>query len=109
MLRRRGVKQTATDGRPRSRPLVLTLPDPSELPDYPAPFVASSVRADHDGNLWILESATTLVYDVVNRDGALIDRVALPGKTAVEGFGAGVVYLSSRDGTGMSIVRVRIH
>ena len=77
---------------------------PSELPDYKPPFFAGSVRADADGNLWVLTIPTKAVaggsvYDVINGKGELIDRVQVPKDRVIAGFGpAGTVYLAVRDG-----------
>ncbi|HTR76717.1 MAG TPA: hypothetical protein VMH39_01345 [Gemmatimonadaceae bacterium] len=87
------------------------LPDPSDLPDYQAPFM--NVLADAEDNLWIREmptpeSARGTIYDRVNRAGEMFDRVQLPGATWIEGFGPGVVYLSASIGNGVSLARARI-
>jgi hypothetical protein len=75
--------------------------EPSELPDYYPPVRQGQVRADYDGNLWILPSTSKdakdggLLYDVVNREGALIERVQLPKDRTLVGFGpGGLLYLS---------------
>ncbi|HTR79076.1 MAG TPA: hypothetical protein VMH39_13245 [Gemmatimonadaceae bacterium] len=90
--------------------------DPGDLTDYLPPFDggAGSVRADADGNVWILAKRATppqsgAVYDVVNRQGKLVDRVQLPGGTTLVGFGKGVAYLTSREGAGLQLARARIH
>jgi hypothetical protein len=76
-----------------------------ELPDYKPPFFAGSVRADADGNLWVLTIPTRAiaggaVYDVISGRGELIDRVQLPKDRTIVGFGAGgTVYLAAREGT----------
>lgn len=78
---------------------------PLELPDYWPPFRQGAVRADADGNLWILttaryEGASGLVYDVVSRQGALIDRVEVPSGRSIIGFGKdGIVYVRVRAGS----------
>jgi hypothetical protein len=83
----------------------LNFVSPSELPDYKPPFFAGSARADADGNLWIRTIPTKAipggpVYDVVSRQGVLVDRVQLPSGRTILGFGAGgVVYLAAREGT----------
>jgi hypothetical protein len=87
------------------------MPPAGDLPDYAAPF--TSMTSDAEGNLWIREPRSTEsvdgpVYELVNRAGQLFDRVRIPSGTAIEGFGPGVVYLSSREGTFESLVRVRI-
>jgi hypothetical protein len=57
---------------------------------------------DMDGNLWILPpyatalSSDSLVYDVVNGSGVLIERVRVPAGQWIAGFGRdGAVYLVS--------------
>lgn len=87
----------------------------SELPDYRPPITSeSAVRADADGNLWIRTVPTHSlpggpVYDVVSREGALVNRLQLPEGYTLVGFGRGsVVYLSMRDPSGVRLVRVRL-
>jgi hypothetical protein len=75
---------------------------PSELPDYAPPFASGAVRADEDGNLWILSRPAKVVdggpiYDVVNKSG-LVDRVQIPKGMTLAGFGkGGIVYLITRE------------
>jgi len=94
-------------------------PDPSSLPDYLPPFLTTDsthsppVRADAEGNLWIRSVEAKrfeggAVFDVVNRAGALVDRVQIPGGTDLVGFGPGVVYLIAREGAGYRLARARI-
>jgi hypothetical protein len=86
---------------------------PDQLPDYKPPFFAGAVRADSEGHLWIRTIPTRAiaggpVYDVVNRQGELVERVQLPQGRSVAGFGAGgVVYLVSRDGDKTVLERAR--
>jgi hypothetical protein len=90
----------------------LTMVPASELPDYKPAFSPGSTRADPDGNLWIRTSENVdarPVYDVVNRQGVLIDRVQLPANRALIGFGAGgVAYLGVRDGTTAHLEKAKI-
>jgi len=78
--------------------------DPSELPDYKPAFFAGSVRVDAEGNLWIRTIPTKAVaggpvYDVIDRSGALAERVQVPEGRTIVGFGpGGVVYLVAREG-----------
>jgi hypothetical protein len=70
------------------------------MPDYRPPFPLGALRADADGNLWIRTTQMVNgqpVYDVVNRQGALVDRVQLPPYPAIAGFGAGVIYMAVLD------------
>jgi hypothetical protein len=84
----------------------------SDLPDYRPPFNSGAVRADADGNLWIRPTPTKpapggAVYDIVNNDGELSDRLQLPQGYNLVGFGRGkVVYLSMRDANGVHLARV---
>lgn len=74
------------------------------------------MRADLDNNLWILPSTSArslqgeLVYDVVNRQGVLFQRVRVPLGRSIAGFGrGGVVYLQSGDiRTGFHLERTRL-
>jgi hypothetical protein len=86
----------------------------SDLPDYRPPFSTGAVRADADGNLWIRTNPPKpvpggVVYDIVSREGGLIDRLQLPPGYTIAGFGKGkVVYLAMRDQAGIKLARVRL-
>ena len=92
-------------------PPALTFVEPSELPDYQPAFTTGSVRADREGKLWVrilssVQSAGGPEYDVIDRTGKLVDRVALPAGTTIAGFGPdGAVYLGVRDASGVHIAR----
>jgi hypothetical protein len=84
----------------------------SELPDYRPAFSQGAARADEDGNVWVRTSATRagaiggLIYDVINSQGALVDRVQIPAGRTIVGFAkGGVVYMVARDKTGAWIER----
>jgi hypothetical protein len=85
-----------------------------ELPDYRPPIAPGATRADADGNLWIRTIPPKPVpggpiYDVVNAQGELTDRLQLPPGYTLVGFGKGkVVYLSMRDAKGIHLARVRL-
>ena len=87
---------------------------PTELPDFRPPFGQNAVRSDMDGNLWIrINQPKPMpggpVYDVVDRDGRLFDRIQIPPGYGLVGFGRGrVVYLSTRDASGVHLARVRL-
>src|SRR5205823_4075097 len=97
-------------GAPAGQP-ELAFVSPSELPDYKPPFFAGAVRADLNGNVWVRTIPTRkmeggLVYDVINHDGKLIDRVQVPVGRTIIGFGSGgSVYLVARDATTMTLER----
>jgi hypothetical protein len=85
----------------------------SELPDYRPAFASGSVRADPRGDLWVRIVPPKPVaggpeYDVIDRTGKLVDRVAIPAGTTIAGFGdGGTVYLGVRDAAGVHVVRAR--
>lgn len=85
----------------------IKMVDPSALPDYWPPFGQGAAKADVDGNLWVRTTAKRpnavggAIYDVIDRTGALIDRVQVPAGRQIIGFGkGGVVYMSARDDRG---------
>jgi hypothetical protein len=87
----------------------------SDIPDYKPPFSPGGVvRADLDGGLWIRPIQPTPiaggpVYDVIDAEGELIDRIQVPPGYQLVGFGKGrVVYLQVRDRTGVRLARVRL-
>lgn len=103
----------------RQMPPVPALADllrANPIADYVAPIAANSTVADRDGNLWILPRTSLLskngelVYDVVNSDGKLFERVRLPVGRAIAGFAKdGVVYLTSGDRlNGFHLERTRL-
>ncbi|MDB4908915.1 MAG: hypothetical protein JWO05_3699 [Gemmatimonadetes bacterium] len=110
---RSGAAQAAT---PVPAPLELPLVAPaSEMPDYYPPVVRTGMmRADPQGRVWILpatsaQSGKGLLYDVVDRDGRIVERVRLPEGRTLEGFGAnGVAYLSAFSLNGVRLERVRL-
>jgi hypothetical protein len=85
-----------------------------DLPDYRPPIGTGAVRADMDGNLWIRANPVRPnpggpVYDIVSRQGELVNRLQTPPGYSIVGFGKGkVVYLSMRDATGIHLARVRL-
>jgi hypothetical protein len=107
----------APDGAPRGgQPATppMTLVGIDQLPDYRPAFTTGAARADVDGNLWVRTSATRAgavagpIYDVIDRDGRLVDRVQLQPGRQVVGFGPhGVVYLAARDDRGAWLERTK--
>jgi hypothetical protein len=78
-----------------------TIIKPTELPDYYPPVRSSSqMRVDLDGNLWIMPTTSLqakggTLFDVVNRNGEIIERVQFPEGRNLHGFGpGGIVYMS---------------
>ena len=84
----------------------------NELPDYLPPFRLAAARGDRDGNLWIRTTKVVnggAVYDVINGQGVLIDRIQVPPGRVIAGFGpGGVVYMGVLDGAIARIERARV-
>ncbi|MBC8087860.1 MAG: hypothetical protein H7Z40_11390 [Phycisphaerae bacterium] len=79
---------------------------------HPAFTGGRAMVVDLSDNLWIHTTAKDpsmqngVMYDVVNRNGALSRRVRIPAGRTVAGFGAnGVVYLRFQDDAGWGIER----
>lgn len=93
---------------------VWTVVPARQVPDSLPPFGANTTRADLDGRLWVRVvlrpiPAGGAVYAIVDRSGALVDRVQLPVDYALAGFGRGVVYLETpKSSGGFALVRARI-
>ena len=87
--------------RPASNTVIqrMEIVAPKEIPDYYPPVRDGGVRADAEGNVWVLPATSAsagggLLYDVINRKGELFERVQLPSTCALGGFApARVVYL----------------
>lgn len=74
--------------------------EPKEIPDFYPPVRAGQVRSDFEGHIWILPSTSVagatggLVYDVVDREGVIVERVQLPKDRTLVGFGPkGTIYM----------------
>ena len=92
----------------------VSVVDADEIPDFRPPFGQNAVRADMDGNLWVRTTPARPVpggpvYDIINRDGVLVDRLQIPPGYGLVGFGrGGVVYLSVRGREGAQLARVKL-
>jgi len=101
---RQGTRQAAAAASGQRVRANVNFVEPDELPDYKPAFFTGTVRVDSRGNLWIRTIPTSVipggpVYDVIDRQGALVERVQLPEGRTIVGFGPGdVVYLSAREG-----------
>ena len=95
------TRTSAVAGRPV--PSVRTPPvwyEPKEMEQFYPPIRRNTVRSDPEGNVWVLPTTSMLagqglVYDVVNRNGEIIERVRLSeGRNLVAVGAGGVVYMS---------------
>lgn len=111
---RQGAGRGGAGGGGQRADAQVSFVEPSELPDYKPAFFAGAVRVDTEGNLWIRTIPTKAipggpVYDVIGRNGALIERVQVPEGRAIAGFGPnGSVYLIVRDRGEMHLERASI-
>jgi hypothetical protein len=106
------IERTRGEGSaPGVMPAGLQFVSPNELPDYRPAFRQGAARGDADGNLWIRSTKIVnggSVYDVINRQGVLIDRIQAPPGRVIAGFGpGGVVYMGVVDGTVTRLERAR--
>ena len=95
------------------RPIRLQFVAPADLPDSMPPFAPAGMLADSDDNVWIQNYSPARagggnVYDVVNRNGVLVDRVELPPGTSLLAFNRGFVFLRTAAGNGVSVAKARI-
>jgi len=101
-----------TDNEPPD-PIEPEYVSPSDLPNLFPAFEPNSTRADPDGILWIRTTQRLQgrpVYYLVNRKGAVIDRVQLPAGRSIVGFGRNhTVYLAYSDRAGnVRLERARV-
>ena len=84
----------------------------SELPDSVPGFESGDMRIDHSGLVWIrLHTATdsTSVYEVLDKGGRLVSRVAVGMGRRVLGFGSGdLVYLAERGLDGVHLEEANV-
>ena len=104
-----GRQLTGADGGARSGALgpagpqmmPLEFVPPSDLPDYRPAFRQGAALGDAEGRLWIRTTKVInggAVYDVIDRSGALVDRVKVPPGRVIAGFGPRWSRLHGRGG-----------
>ena len=88
--------------------------DPRTFPEWPAimpPFLNDGLLTAPDGRLWIRRPPTAAnahpPYDVVDRRGALVARVAAGPDVRIVGFGRGTVYTVLTDDNGVQHLQRR--
>jgi hypothetical protein len=86
-----------------------------EIADYEPPVSPGSVKADLNNQLWIVPRTASgagnagLRYDIVNRQGELVERVQFPKGKVLAGFGpGGLVYLLNTDGKTATLERATL-
>ena len=73
--------------------------EPTEWPQFLPPFLGTSVFAP-DGLLWIPRATPAgrpPLYDIIDGQGKLVERIQLPPRTKLVGFGANAVYVVRLD------------
>lgn len=70
-------------------------------PAVKPPFMRGALHVAPDGRAWVHRSRahddSIAVFDVFDRSGRVVERVALPPQTRLVGFGRGSVYLARTD------------
>lgn len=103
-----GARTLPTPNGPRTLRQQFALLPPEQFPDFVPPVQAGTVKADLDARLWILPRTSLsakggLLYDIVNRNGEIVERVQFPPGYVLAGFGAHrmlyVVHITGRKGT----------
>ena len=93
---------------------VVELTPESGWPSYWPSMNYAAVKSDLENHLWILPStslnaASGLTYDVVNRDGKIVERVQLPRNRALAGFGpGGMIYTTHTVGDVTTLERAQV-
>lgn len=73
--------------------------EPSQWPEFLPPFLGTAVFAPN-GLLWVpraTRAGRPPLFDIINGSGVLVERVELPARTKLVGFGANSVYLVRLD------------
>ncbi len=96
-----GIRIAQSDGQGGTRTVSAAelVPPPEYAPVKP-PFVAAEVRLAPDSRVWVRRSAphgAPAVYDIFDAAGMRLDRVELPPRTTLVGFGRGAVYVARAD------------
>jgi hypothetical protein len=112
-LKARLAQQFEGTGIEPLQPIEPQYSSPAELPDRFPAFEPSSTHADPEGNLWVRTTQRMHgepIYYLVNRKGAVVDRLQLPARSSLAGFGRNnSVYLTVRDPAGgVRLERARV-
>ena len=93
---------------PRARAPAMTKLDIEKIftpnqqwPAVKPPFLDAAVRVAPDGRVWVLRTRawddSIPTFDVFDGAGHVVERVALPKRTKLVGFGKGTIYLARTD------------
>jgi hypothetical protein len=90
------------------------LQEASDVPDYHPPTARAPMLVDADNHVWLRPSPAVPntaidVWDVIDREGRLIERVRVPIDRTIAGFGpGGFVFLVARDAGTATLQKVRV-
>ncbi len=113
LMNHSGPDGTSVISQPAPAPHPPTLATAAEIPDFHEPTGRSAVLADGDNNVWILPKPVVPtpgfdVWDIVNRQGGVVDRIRIPDNLSIAGFAPGYVYLVARDAGVSTLVKARV-
>jgi hypothetical protein len=97
-----GMQVTEQNGRRSAQMMPMrNVEEPTDWPEYMPPFLASgTVTFAPDGLLWVARTTAAgapATFDLIDGAGKVTQRVVLPKKTRLVGFGSGTVYLARSD------------
>lgn len=96
-----GIAITNDNGRMSAQTMTnRNVQDPDEWPEYLPAFLQNALRFAPDGRLWVRRTTPAdqpPTFDVIDGSGRVVERVLLPQKTRLAGFGNGVVYTIRTD------------
>ncbi len=103
-------------GRPTPPPKLGTLATSEDVPDFYPPTAQHAFLADGDNQLWVRHRIGEVwtrprwrFWDVINRKGEVVDRVAVPANQMVVGFAAGgKVFTTISDAGTVKLVESRV-
>ena len=95
-----GMQVTNQNGKMSAQMVPMTGgPEPTDWPEYMPPFLSSgtsSVSFSNDGLLWVRRTGPAgqaPTFDLIDRSGKVAQKVVLPKKSRLVGFGNGTVYV----------------
>jgi len=94
MIRNENGKQSA-----QSMPMT-NIEEPKDWPEYMPPFLSGALSFSNDGLLWVRRTGpagSQPTYDLIDGAGKVAQRVVLPKKSQLVGFGSGTVYVVRSD------------
>jgi len=99
--RRPSMAMTASRGGASTiGPIKMPYQEPSDWPESLPPFLSAAPSFSSDGMLWIKRATAAGVaptFDLIDGKGELVERVILPKRSKLVGFGNGTVYLVRLD------------